>query len=93
MAGDTETGVTIHRDGRRSSTRGRSRRSARFPIGAEDDAGAVYERAAELAVELLDEVLPEPVVRARSPRTARPTRRRSGPADRELDSSRPPRRA
>jgi len=31
-----------------------------FPIGEQDDAGAVCEKAAALAVELLDDVLPEP---------------------------------
>src|SRR5207245_3397038 len=31
-----------------------------FPIGPEDKAGAVFGRAARAAVELLDDVLPEP---------------------------------
>jgi methionyl-tRNA formyltransferase len=31
-----------------------------FRIGEEDDAGAIYERSAELAAALLDEVLPDP---------------------------------
>ena len=51
-------------DASRSSTPARSPRSARSRSAPEDDAGAVYARAAELAVELLDEVLPSPVVRA-----------------------------
>jgi methionyl-tRNA formyltransferase len=59
MAGDVETGVTIHRttpelDG------GPIAAQRAFPIAPDDDAGAVYERAAPLAVELLDDVLPEP---------------------------------
>jgi methionyl-tRNA formyltransferase len=60
-----------------------------FPIGPDDDAGAVFARAAELAVDLLDEVLPHPVF---APPEAEPTYAATiEPADRELDPSRPPR--
>ena len=49
-----------------------------FPIGPEDDAGAVYARSAALAVDLLDRVLrTAPDVPRRSPRTASRTPRRS----------------
>ena len=59
MAGDAETGVTIHRTTAELDA-GPVAAQRAFPIGPEDDAGVVYERAAALAVELLDEVLPEP---------------------------------
>ena len=63
LAGDAETGVTIHETVKELDA-GPIAAQRAFPLTAEDDAGAVYARAAELAVELLDEVLPEPVVRA-----------------------------
>ena len=54
------------------------------PIAPEDDAGAVFARAAELAVELLDEVLPEPTF---APQQGEATyAAKLEPADRELDS-------
>ena len=59
MAGDRETGVTIHRTIRELDA-GPIAAQRAFPIGADDDAGAVAARAAELAVDLLDEVLPNP---------------------------------
>jgi methionyl-tRNA formyltransferase len=59
MAGDEETGVTIHRTVKELDA-GPIAAQRAFPIGPEDDAGAVFARAAELAVELLEEVLPEP---------------------------------
>ena len=88
MAGDAETGRHDPRDGegaRRRADRGAARRSRSTP---EDDAGAVYARAAELAVELLDEVLPEPGRSA--PQEGEPTyAAKIEPDDRELDLSRP----
>src|SRR6266478_2462527 len=59
MAGDTETGVTIHRTVKELDA-GPIAAQRMFPVGEQDDAGSVYERSAELAVELLDSVLPEP---------------------------------
>ena len=59
MAGDTETGVTIHRTVKELDA-GPIAAQRAFPIGEDDDAGTVFEQAAALAVELLDEVLPEP---------------------------------
>jgi methionyl-tRNA formyltransferase len=59
MAGDNETGVTIHRTVKELDA-GPIAAQRAFPIGDDDDAGAVFERAAALAVELLDEVLPAP---------------------------------
>src|SRR5205809_1684072 len=59
LAGDAETGVTIHRTVAELDA-GPIAAQRAFPIGPDDDAGTVFARAAELAVELLDEVLPEP---------------------------------
>src|SRR5262249_36952068 len=60
MAGDKETGVTIHRTVEALDA-GPIAAEWAFPIGPEDDAGAVYVRAAEVAAELLSAVLAEDV--------------------------------
>jgi methionyl-tRNA formyltransferase len=62
MAGGEETGVTIHETVRELDA-GPIAAQRAFPIGLDDDAGAVFERAAGLAVELLEEALPEPSFR------------------------------
>jgi methionyl-tRNA formyltransferase len=59
MAGDTETGVTIHRAVKELDA-GPIAAQRSFPIGEQDDAGSVYEKSAAIAVDLLDAVLPEP---------------------------------
>jgi methionyl-tRNA formyltransferase len=59
MAGDQETGVTIHRTVKELDA-GPIAAQRAFPIGEDDDAGAVFAQAAALAVELLDGVLPAP---------------------------------
>jgi methionyl-tRNA formyltransferase len=59
MAGDRETGVTIHKTTPELDS-GPIAAQRRFPIGPEDDAAVVEERAAALAVELLGEVFAEP---------------------------------
>src|SRR5512132_4383704 len=56
MAGDRETGVTIHRTTPELDA-GPIGAQRAFPIKPEDDAGAVYEQAGALAAELLEEVL------------------------------------
>ena len=53
LAGDTETGVTIHRTVKELDAGPIAAQEA-FPIGPRDDAGAVSARAAELAAELID---------------------------------------
>jgi methionyl-tRNA formyltransferase len=53
LAGDVETGVTIHRTVKELDA-GPVAAQRAFRIGPRDDAGAVFARAAELAVELLD---------------------------------------
>ena len=55
-AGDEQTGVTIHRTVEALDA-GPVAAQRAFPIGAEDDAGAVYARAAEVAADLLRDVL------------------------------------
>lgn len=87
MAGDRETGVTIHRTTAELDAGPVAAQQA-FAVGPDDVAGDVYDRSASLAVELLGSVLPEP--------TFEPQREEGvtyaekiGPADRELDWSRP----
>jgi methionyl-tRNA formyltransferase len=89
MAGDAETGVTIHRTVEALDA-GPVAAQAAFPIGPEDDAGTVYERSAGLAAELLREVLaqPEPEFEPQSQEGATYAEK-VGPADRELDLTRP----
>jgi methionyl-tRNA formyltransferase len=88
MAGDVETGVTIHRT-TVDLDAGPIAAQRSFPIGPEDDAGAVYAHAARLALDLLDEALPEPVLRPQ-PEEGATYAAKIGPADRVLDWSRPP---
>lgn len=56
LAGDAETGVTIHETVQELDAGPIAAQEA-FPIGADDDAGAVFARAAEVAVRLLDAVV------------------------------------
>lgn len=89
MAGDAETGVTIHETVAALDAGPVAAREA-FPIGPEDDAGAVYERAAEVAARLLDGVLDDPSPRF-APQAGEPTyAERIRPEDRRLDLERPP---
>ncbi len=59
LAGDNETGVTIHETVKELDA-GPIAAQRAFAVGSDDDAGAVFARSAALAVELLDEVLPTP---------------------------------
>ncbi len=61
-----------------------------FPIGPDDDAGAVFARAAAVAVELLDAVLPGPRFTPQ-PEEGVTYADKIAAADRELDWSQPPR--
>ncbi|MBD0348153.1 MAG: methionyl-tRNA formyltransferase [Thermoleophilia bacterium] len=88
MAGDTETGVTIHRTTPELDA-GPIAAQRAFPIGSDDDAGAVYERAAAVASELLDEVLAAPSFRPQPPEGVTYAEKLTA-ADRELDWSRDP---
>jgi methionyl-tRNA formyltransferase len=88
LAGDEETGVTIHRTVEQLDA-GPIGAQRAFPIEAEDDAGAVYGKAAALAVELVDEVLPHPVFRPQ-PEEGVTYAEKITPADRRIDWSQPP---
>jgi methionyl-tRNA formyltransferase len=89
MAGDPETGVTIHRTVKELDA-GPIAAQESFRIGPDDDAGTVFARAAASAADLLDEVLaaPEPsfVPQAEAGVTYA---EKIGPVDRELDLTRP----
>jgi methionyl-tRNA formyltransferase len=86
MAGDTETGVSIFRLVEELDA-GPVGAAGDFPIGPVDDAGVVFERAADMGSELLDSVL---VRQEFSPQEGEATyAEKIGPADRELDWSRP----
>jgi methionyl-tRNA formyltransferase len=88
MAGDAETGVTIHETVRELDAGPIAAQEA-FPIGPDDDTGAVYVRAAEVAARLLDAVLagPGPVFTAQAGEATYAEKIR--PEDRQLDLSRP----
>jgi methionyl-tRNA formyltransferase len=87
MAGDVETGVTIHRTTKELDAGPIAAKEA-FPIAPEDDAGAVFARAAEVAARLLDRVLEAPSFTPQ-PDEGVTYAEKIGPADRELDLSRP----
>ena len=88
MAGDSETGVTIIKLVKELDAGPIAAQEA-FPIAAEDDAGAVYDKAAETAVSLLDGVLavqePTFIEQVGEPTYAA----KIEGADRELDLERP----
>jgi methionyl-tRNA formyltransferase len=87
MAGDAETGVTIIKLVEALDA-GPTAAQRAFPIGAEDDAGAVYARAVEIGVELLDQVLPTPSFTPQ-PDEGVTYADKLAATDRELDWSRP----
>ena len=88
MAGDSQTGVTIHRTTAELDA-GPIAAQRAFAIEPEDDAGAIFRRAAGLAVELLGDVLP---ASSFTPQAAEGVTyaEKITAADRELDLSRPP---
>ncbi len=89
LAGDAETGVTIHETVKELDA-GPIAAQERFPIGPEDDAGAVFERAARVATRLLVAVLTEPTP-SFAPQAAEGVTYadKIAPADRVLDLTRP----
>jgi methionyl-tRNA formyltransferase len=89
MAGDEETGVTIHRTIKELDAGPIAAQQA-FSIGLDDDAGVVFARAAEIAVELLRTVLPSPHFVAQ-PDAGVTYADKIAASDRELDWNRPPR--
>jgi methionyl-tRNA formyltransferase len=88
MAGETETGVTIHRTTPELDA-GPIAAQERFAIAPEDDAGAVYAKSADVAVRLLEPVLAEPRFEPQSEEGVTYAEKLTA-ADRELDWSRPP---
>src|SRR5262249_42623838 len=88
LAGDRETGVTIHRTTPELDA-GPIAAQRSFPIAPEDDAGAVYEHAAAVAAELLDEVLRAPRFTPQPEEGATYAEKLTA-ADRELDWTEPP---
>jgi methionyl-tRNA formyltransferase len=87
MAGDTRTGVTIHRTTKELDAGPIAAQEA-FDVGPEDDAGAVYARAAEVAAHLLDDVLPAPSFTPQ-PEEGVTYAEKITAADRVLDPARP----
>jgi len=87
MAGDARTGVTIHRTTPELDAGPIAAQEA-FDVDPAEDAGSVYERSAELAARLLDGVLAGPQF---TPQSAEGVTyaEKIGPADRELELSRP----
>jgi methionyl-tRNA formyltransferase len=87
MAGDTETGVSIIRLVEELDA-GPIGASGDFPIGPNDDAGVVFERAADMGAELLDGVL---ALKKFTPQEGESTyAEKIRPEDRVLDWTRPP---
>ena len=91
MAGDVETGVTIHRTVKELDA-GPIAAQASFLIEEDDDAGEVYARAAAVAADLLEDVLddPDPAFRPQ-PEDGVTYAAKIEPDDRILDLGRPAR--
>lgn len=91
MAGDLETGVTIHRTVKELDA-GPIAAQRAFLVEDDDDAGDVYAKAAAVAVELLDELLEQPEIRFHpQPEDGATYAEKIGPDDRVLDLARPAR--
>jgi methionyl-tRNA formyltransferase len=91
MAGDTETGDTLHRTTPELDAGPVAARRA-FPLEPDDDAGAIFARSAELAVELLGTVLERPLFMPQAGEGATYAEKLTA-ADRELDPGEPPEQA
>jgi len=87
MAGDTRTGVTIHKTTKELDAGPIAAQEA-FDVRPEDDAGVVYARAAAVAARLLDDVLPDPAFTPQ-PEDGVTYAEKITAADRELDPARP----
>jgi methionyl-tRNA formyltransferase len=88
MAGDRDTGVTIHRTITELDAGPVAAQQA-FAIEPDDDAGAVYRRSARVAVELLNHLLPDPAF-VPQPEDGVTYAEKITAADRELDWAAPP---
>jgi methionyl-tRNA formyltransferase len=87
MSGDARVGVTIHRTTAELDAGPIAAQEA-FDLQPEDDAGAVFARAAEIAARLLDDVLPSPHFTPQ-PVDGVTYAEKIAPEDRELDLTRP----
>jgi methionyl-tRNA formyltransferase len=87
MAGDAETGVTAIKLVEELDA-GPTAGQRAFAIRPDDDAGAVYDRAAEQGAALLEEVIAAPSFKPQ-PEEGVTYAEKIGPDDRELDLSRP----
>ena len=87
LAGDEETGVTIHETVKELDA-GPIAAQERFPIVPEDDAGAIFRRAAEAAAGLLVSVVPAPSF-VPQPAAGVTYAQKIVPTDRQLDLSDP----
>jgi methionyl-tRNA formyltransferase len=87
MAGDAETGVTIHRTVKELDAGPIAARRV-LPLDPDEDAGSVFARAAASAADLLDDVLRAPAFEPQ-PDDGVTYAEKIAPADRELDWSRP----
>jgi methionyl-tRNA formyltransferase len=83
MAGDMRTGVTIHRTTSELDA-GPIAAQESFDVEADDDAGSVYARSAEIAARLIGDVLPAPEFRPQ-PGEGATYAEKITPADRDLD--------
>jgi methionyl-tRNA formyltransferase len=88
MAGDARTGVTIHRTTAELDAGPIAAQEA-FDVGPEDDAGAVYQRSAEIAARLLGSVIAHPNFEPQ-PEEGVTYAEKILPQDRELDLEQPP---
>lgn len=88
IAGDRDTGVTIHRTVSELDAGPIAAQQA-FAIAPDDDAGAVYRRSALVAIDLLDLVLPDPAF-VPQPEDGVTYADKITAADRELDWAAPP---
>ena len=88
LAGDPETGVTIHETVPELDAGPIAAQEA-FPVGESDDAGDVYRRAAEVGARLVDAVLADPSPTFEPQRGETSYAPKLEPADRLLDLSRP----
>jgi methionyl-tRNA formyltransferase len=88
MAGDRETGVTVHRTTAELDA-GPIAAQERFEIAPDDDAGTVYAKSAEVVVPMLERVLGRPQFEPQ-PEEGVTYAEKLTPSDRELDWSRPP---
>ncbi|MEP6892641.1 MAG: methionyl-tRNA formyltransferase [Gaiellaceae bacterium] len=88
LAGDAQTGVSIHRTVKELDA-GPVAAMRAFPIGPDDDAGSVFARAAEVAGDLLDALLDGPIEFEPQPDDGVTYAEKITAADRALDLAAP----